>query len=106
VRFFGGRIALDMRPGAEAGRNEAAALLEANGDSSSGSSCMLANFGIDSSVISQAEAPSFGTCGAVGFPFVAFLCATLFLGAGFLTGVEAASACASGPLGRDSVLVP
>ncbi len=37
--------------------------------------------------------------------FVAFRCATLFLGAGFLTGVDAASACASKSLVRDSLAV-
>ena len=36
---------------------------------------------------------------------MAFRCATLFLGAGFLTGVDAASAGASRSLGRDPVVV-
>ncbi len=60
ARFFGGRIALEMRPGAEAGLNEAVALFAAIGDSSSGSSCILASLGIDSSVITSADASTLG----------------------------------------------
>ena len=64
ARFFGGRIALEMNPGADAGRREvaAAALLAARGDSSSSSSLMLASLGMDSSVISVAGRSLIGGC--------------------------------------------
>ncbi len=88
-RFLGGRIALEMSPGAEAGRNEAAALFAANGDSSSDSSRMLANFGTESSFILSAE-PFPLSCSTFSF-VVDFLCATLFLVAGLLAGVEVTS---------------
>jgi len=105
-RFFGGRIALEMSPGADAGRNDAAALFAANGDSSSDTSRMLASFGIDSSLISFTEASSFDPSLAAGF-VVDFRCATLFFGAGFFTGVEVTSTlpCTCRHWGGFSVLV-
>jgi hypothetical protein len=105
VRFFVGRIALDISPGAEVGRIEAAALLAARGDTSSGSSCMLANLGIDFLVISLAGTSSFGICSPVGFLFGAFRCATRVVGAGFLTVVADASPLTSATLAIESALV-
>ena len=103
ARFFGGRIALDTSPGAEAGRNEAATLFAASGEGSSDISRVLVSFGIELFVNSVDADSSLGRTGATGFGFGALRCATLFLGAGFLTGVVATSNLASEAFFVDSI---